>query len=538
MTERSLLELSVEPDVASRLRVLVEAGVALSSELTLESLLRRLIGTAVDLTGASYGAMGVIDRAGTGLDQFITVGMKPDVIATIGYLPLGRGILAHPQMDSFLVVPVTIRDTAFGNLYLADKVDAEEFTDEDEEIIRLLAGQAAVAIENARLCESTQLWSRQLESLNEISETLATEVELVGLLQLAATRLCGLLDARVVMIQLLTPDGLSLTVEAVDGDGSAQLLGLTVDLSRSKSGLTLMRGLSERIDSLIDDPEVDQTAPRLVDATSALYVPLVVRDRAAGVVVVYDKRGLDHRFSEGDMRIAQAFATRAAVAIDLSERVGREAVRALLRGQEVERSRLARELHDETGQALASILLGLKRLEREVGEEPLREIRDLVASALDDIRRLTIELRPPALDDFGLQSALEYLTQQVAQRSGLNVQLHAALLEGALEPEQETTIYRIVQEALTNIVKYANANSVSIVVTTAEGVVRAVIEDDGVGFAVDQVRKGALGLVGMKERVMLLGGRFEIESAPHQGTTLVAELWQKPTREAPSRVSR
>ena len=112
------------------------------------------------------------------------------------------------------------------------------------------------------------------------------------------------------------------------------------------------------------------------------------------------------------------------------------------------------------------------------------------------------------------------------------------MLEGGLDPEQETAIYRIVQEALTNTVKHAEASSVSIVVTAGDGAVRTVIEDDGVGFAVDQVRDGALGLVGMRERVMLLGGRFEVESAPSQGTTLVVELWQKPTREAPSRVSR
>jgi signal transduction histidine kinase len=238
---------------------------------------------------------------------------------------------------------------------------------------------------------------------------------------------------------------------------------------------------------------------------------------------VYDKCGPDPRFSDADMRIAQAFATRAAIAIELSERVGRSAVQALLEGQELERKRLARELHDETGQALASILLGLKSLEAQVGTGPVASIRELVGSALDDVRRLTVELRPPALDDFGLGPALERLTTMTAERSGIDMQL-SVRSPLKLSPEQETALYRIVQEALTNVIKHARAQSVSIVVMPSGDAVRAVIEDDGAGFDPARVREGALGLVGIRERVALLGGRFELESAPGEGTTLVVEL--------------
>jgi signal transduction histidine kinase len=223
------------------------------------------------------------------------------------------------------------------------------------------------------------------------------------------------------------------------------------------------------------------------------------------------------------MRVAEAFANRAAVALELSERVGREAVRALLQGQEIERTRLARELHDETGQALASILLGLKPIERQIGEEPVALIRELVGSALDDVRRLTTELRPPALDDYGLQPALERLTELVASSSGLDVQLNVRST-AALPPEFETALYRIIQEALTNIVKHAAASSVSVLVLDVEDGVRTVIEDDGAGFDASDVREGALGLLGMRERVSLLGGRFEVESARGTGTTLIVDL--------------
>jgi signal transduction histidine kinase len=540
---------STETAPSDRLRRLVDVGIALSSELSLEMLLRQLIETAVELTGAQYGALGVIDRLGTGLEQFITVGMDAETHARIGDLPHGRGILGvlirerqslrleelgqdprsvgfppgHPPMATFLGVPILLRGTAFGNLYLTEKADGDPFSEADEEIVRLLAAQAAVAIENARLYESSRQWSRQLESLNEVSEALVTETELSQLFDLAASRLRELLGARVVLIELPTPDGTHVTVEAASGENASRLLGLRLEQARSKAGRTLARRRPERIDSLIDDPEIDQTAPRLVDATAALYVPLLVRERALGVIVAYDKEGPDSRFSDADMRIAQAFANRAAVAVELSERVGREAVRALLEGQEIERTRLARELHDETGQALASILLGLKAIERQIGEEPVALIRELVGSALDDVRRLTTELRPPALDDFGLEPALERLTELVAGRSGLSVELNVRS-PIKLPPEYETALYRIIQEALTNIVKHADAHSISIIVVDTEGAVRTVIEDDGAGFDPTSVRDGALGLVGMRERISLLNGRFEIESAPGAGTTLIVEL--------------
>ena len=128
-------------------------------------------------------------------------------------------------MGSFLGVPILLRGTAFGNLYLTEKSGGQEFSEQDEEIVRLLAAQAAVAIENARLYESARQWSRQLESLSEVSEALVSEVELADLLDLAATRLRELLDARVVLVELPTSDGLSLSVEAASGEQATQLLG-------------------------------------------------------------------------------------------------------------------------------------------------------------------------------------------------------------------------------------------------------------------------------------------------------------------------
>jgi signal transduction histidine kinase len=162
-------------------------------------------------------------------------------------------------------------------------------------------------------------------------------------------------------------------------------------------------------------------------------------------------------------------------------------------------------------------------LEAQVGPEALSAIRTLVGSALDDVRRLTVELRPPALDDYGLAPALDRLRAVVSERSNMDIQL-TVHLGVKLGPEQETALYRIVQEALTNIVKHAGATSVSIVIADTGSSVRALIEDDGRGFDQTNVHEGALGLVGRRERVALLGGRLEVQSSPGDGTTVIADF--------------
>jgi signal transduction histidine kinase len=253
-----------------------------------------------------------------------------------------------------------------------------------------------------------------------------------------------------------------------------------------------------------------------------------VRGRPIGVVAAHDKRGGDPRFPEGDVRLAESLVARAAIAVDLSERVSRDAVRRVVNAQELERARLARELHDETGQALTSILLGLRHLEDAVdsdaGKAAAASLRELVVSTLQDVRRLAVELRPSALDDFGLVPAVERLSATVAEHSSLAVDLEARLGAERLPAEAETALYRIVQEALTNVVKHASARHVSITLVRKEGSAVVVVEDDGEGFEADSTRAGALGLVGMRERVALVGGRLTVESSPGSGTTLVAEV--------------
>ena len=535
-----------------RLRVLVETGIAINSELSLDGVLERIVEAAALVTDARYAALGVIDRAGTGLERFVTHGMTEEVEKEIGELPHGGGILGvlirdahnlrlhnlsehphsvgfppgHPPMETFLGVPILLRGVAYGNLYLTEKGNGGDFTDKDEELVSLLAAQAAVAIENARLYESATSWSQQLESLNEIGGALVGELELGPLLDLVASRLRELIGARLVAIALPAGDGLR--VAAADGEGAADLAAFNALERDSKTGRVLERGRSERIDSLLEDPEVDQDVTRRLGASTGLYVPLLAREEPIGVLVAHDKMGSDPRFTSADLRLAEQFANRASIAVDLSRRVARDALRRVVSGQELERRRLARELHDETGQALTSILLGLRAVEESGTPDEMSRaashLRELVVGTLQDVRRLAVQLRPKALDDFGLVAAVEHFVQTFSEATAIGVDLEAQLGDKRLPGEVETTLYRIVQEALTNIVKHAEASRVSILLVRGSGSATVVIEDDGQGFDPAELREDAMGIIGMRERVELHDGRLTVESTPGSGATLVAEV--------------
>jgi signal transduction histidine kinase len=206
----------------------------------------------------------------------------------------------------------------------------------------------------------------------------------------------------------------------------------------------------------------------------------------------------------------------------------------VISAQEEERRRIARELHDEAGQALTSLMLGLRHLEEHSDGEPAQrkaaELRSLAGDTLDRMHDLALELRPTALDDLGLVAALERYAKDYANKHGLNVDFHAGSLEGGrLPPQEETTLYRIAQEALTNVVKHASAGNVSILLEQRDSTAVLIVEDDGRGFDLEAVMHGSgraqrLGLLGMEERASLIGGRLTIESRPGGGTAVFVEI--------------
>jgi signal transduction histidine kinase len=544
--------MSTIADRERRLRELAAANVAVGSEASLEDVLQKTADVAARLVNARYAALGVLDRTGSHLERLITTGIDETTRARIGDLPSDHGVLRvllrearpirvadvtkeqqfigfpaeHPRMLSFLGVPIFVRGVVYGDLYLAEK-EGGEFTEGDEEIVTLLAAQTGITIEKVQIHEGATRWIRQLEALDELTRSVLEERDLARLLELVARRLRELVGARAVLIALPASSG-GLRVVVAEGEGLADLVGYDVP-PQSKHARAFARGKSERVDALLADPEIDQVLAGRVGAVTALLIPLVFHERAIGIISAFNKEGPDLRFTDDDVRVGEAFGARAALAIHLSERVARETVDAILEAQEAERSRIARELHDETGSALTAVLLGLTAIDGAATLPEAREasaaLRKTASSALENVGRLAFALRPPTLDEFGLAPALKDLSGRLEERGGPKVELEIDFPAGRRLPSKlETAIFRITQEALTNVVKHADATTVRITLAYRERSVVLTVEDDGRGFFHAPGIDRGFGLVGMRERVASVNGALHIESKVGAGTRLAVEL--------------
>jgi len=286
-----------------------------------------------------------------------------------------------------------------------------------------------------------------------------------------------------------------------------------------------------RLHDLNDHPRSYGFPPHHPPMRSFLGVPIVVRGRAWGNLYLTDKRGGD--FEPADEEAAVILADWAAVAIDNAGRFEQQRLRDTLASAEQERRRWARELHDETLQGLGALQMllssALRRSDPAQVEAAVRAAVGEIGTEIEKLRTLITELRPAALDELGLQPALESLADRVAAVEGIVVSTDVALDDdatgeaGRLAPELETALYRLVQEALTNVVKHARAERVEVTVRTRDGRVELTVRDDGRGFDPDAPHTG-FGLLGMQERVVLAGGSLELSSAPGGGTTVRATL--------------
>jgi signal transduction histidine kinase len=564
----------------ARLRSLIDAGVAIASGLDLDEILEKVVRASCELTGARYGALGVLDGSGRRLNRFITYGIEDDVREAIGDLPTGRGILGvlitdarpvrlgdigsdprsvgfppnHPPMRTFLGVPVHSGPEVFGNLYLTEKDGGGEFTADDEQVVVMLAAQAGVAIQNARLFEDSREHVRALErALGELSSVDDLLGALVGggsrdeVLDLLTQQAVRSIPCTVLGVALPDGDRQSLRYVSAAGATASDLRGHVVPVARSKAGAALVARRIVRVDDMESDPDAYAPTAQVAGVNSLLIAPLVRRYEAIGVIVAGGRQG-GIPFTDEDERLLAAYATRAVLVLELSQALlaerersdavaklvasetrelgRRETLRRVVDAQEQERRRLAIELHDETGQSLASVLMGLRRVEESEDMDAVRatvaELRDTVANAVQELRALAVELRPKALDDFGLAPALERLVDTFGRRTGLDVTTHLGGLDERLPEPVESALYRIAQEGLTNIAKHAGASSASLVTRRSGDRIVMVLEDDGRGFDSRVVSDG-LGLVSMRERAELVGGALVVESS-ERGTTIVAEV--------------
>ncbi len=552
-----------------RLRRILDVGRSVVAELDLETLLRRVLDEARALTGARYAALGVLDERRRELEQFLTSGVDDGTRAEIGDLPRGRGVLGvlisdprplrlthvgdhprsygfplgHPQMETFLGVPIAVRGEAFGNLYLCEKEDGEPFDADDEEAIVLLAGWASVAIANARTYhgehsrrnELEQL-VRALEATTEIARAIGGETDLRRVLELIVKRARALVEARGVLIML--PDGDALRVEAVAGDLTASLLDLAVPLDGSVSGDVMARRRVERLANVRDRLRF-QLGERL-QATTGLFVPLVYRGRALGVLSAFDRSG-GEEFTREDERLLESFAASAATAVATAQTVASEGLRRSIEASERERQRWARELHDETLQELAGLKVLLSGARRSDDLAAVRATLDAALGQIDTeitgLRRLITDLRPASLDTFGIVSALESLVERIASTSGLEIAFEAQLPGGERLPATiEDSLYRIVQETLTNVVKHAQASTVSITLVEHDDAVDLCVQDDGRGFDLAE-RTDGFGLQGMRERAALTGGALDVASQPGYGTRVTLRIARSSAAPAVARTS-
>jgi signal transduction histidine kinase len=260
---------------------------------------------------------------------------------------------------------------------------------------------------------------------------------------------------------------------------------------------------------------------------------MIFRDRPVGFLVVTDRLESDRPFNDEDERLLQAFAASAATAVATAQNASDEALRRGIEASEAERTRWARELHDETLQQLAGLrvlLSGARRsgdAERMTGA--IESALEQITTAIGDLRSLITELRPAALDELGTKPALETLVERVARQTDLEIALEVDLAYdngddvGRHIPEIESTVYRLVQEALTNVGKHALATRVEVFVGDRDGHVAVTVRDDGAGFEPAAGSPG-FGLVGMRERLALVHGSLDIESAPGSGTLIRASI--------------
>jgi signal transduction histidine kinase len=533
-------------------------------QLDIELVLKRVLDAARDLTGARYAALGVLDETRGELSRFLTLGIDEQRRRLIGPLPTGRGVLGelirtptplriadvgshpysygfpvgHPPMGSFLGVPIVVDGQPYGNLYLTEKQGATEFSEEDEQAAVLLAGFAGLAIDHARRFSGSEAKRAQLQqtvhaldATIQIARALGGETDLHAILELVAKRGRALVSARVLVIELLRDGELELAAGA--GELPDGLLGQRVELANTVANAALRAGQTQRLTDELNRARFQQhgIGHLGLSAENGLVVPLVFRERSYGVLVALDHLdGGD--FSTDHQRLLESFAASAATAVATAQSAADERTQQRVAAAEAERGRWARELHDETLQALGNLRLMLAGGRRSGDPAALADAVDRAMGQLEGdiaaLRALITELRPAALDQLGLEPALLALIERV-RGGGLDVDAHVELAHDRDQPverlgaELETGVYRIVQESLTNAVKHGNAGRASVEVLEHEQRITVTVRDDGTGFDPAASTAG-FGLTGMRERAKLLGGELSVRSAPNDGTTVSVSL--------------
>lgn len=504
----------------------------LTSDVDLPAVLDRILAIGCEVTGAHYAALGIFDVSSGEVERLATVGLDEEARESTRAVPSGRGDLAFPPantpMGSVIGVPVTIRNQRTGSLFFGEKQGAGDFSEHDSGALAVLAEIAAAAIdadrlkaEGVELGHDAQRASQALRSAMEIATAIGSDTDLPRILSLIVKRGQTLVGADALLIWLRHGDQLRIAAVAGNADVPEES---TIPLEASTAGAALNARRSVRIED-VRWMRVDPADFGVSQAHNALIVPLVHRGRGHGVLMAFDHLGESRGFDDDNQRALEAFAASVATAVATARSVEAQRLRDTMAAAESERRVWARELHDETLQGLAALKLALAGALR-AGPSEARAMLEAAVAQLDNdiagLRAIIADLRPAALDELGLEPALRTLIMRVTEAAGLEARVVIVLGNARLEPDVETIAYRVAQEALTNVVKHADAGMVAIDVRLESGELRLTITDDGSGFG-EELGEG-YGLVGMRERAALASGSLEISPVPDGGTSVTLEV--------------
>lgn len=527
-----------------RLGGLLDAVVALSSDLSLESLLERIVRQACLLVDAKYGALGVLGLHGDRrLTRFVTHGFTEAEIAAVGELPRGHGILGHiidhpeplrlenlghhpatfgfpsdhPAMSTFLGVPIRIHDRIFGNLYLTEKQSPGGFTREDEEVAVALASAVGVVIENARLYDEAERQRRWLEAAAEITTALLGPISRDSALQLVADRARDVADADFVALLMPTDaDADVLEIRAVSGVALHELIGETVDVFGSLAGEVARTQVTAVVpDTALEPRYTPATTPLWPDLGSVLILPLRSGDVTGALTVGWHEVLKTDRW-ELDPELPQRFAEQLALVLQVAQAQEDQARLAVFE----DRDRIGRDLHDLVIQRLFAIGLMLDNTVRLVhvpdATTRLSSAIDEIDATIKDIRRTIFALSTDAVTA-DLKASVERLLSHAALTLGFSPILEArGLIDGAIPDEVREHLLAVLNESLSNIVRHASATKVEVQIDVADDICLRV-RDDGAGL---RGREPGSGLTNMQARAELLGGRFVAEDRADGGLEL------------------
>jgi signal transduction histidine kinase len=523
--------------------VLLEAGLALSSELSLSAVLRSIVERAIELTGARYGALGVLGP-GDRIIEFLTVGVTAEERQAIGHPPTGRGVLGalitdarplrlhsisddprsvgfpsnHPPMHTFLGAPVKARGEVFGNIYLTEKDGGADFTAEDQDALVILAAQAGVAVANARLYEQSESRGRLLEALREVTTAVLAGSVVDETLALIVSRARELAGAHMAWC-VLPAEGGDLRIAAADGPGTDTLRDMRVPLEDSISGAVIRRGEPIVVENASEDERAYGPLAQSSGMGPTMFIPLIARSEAFGTLSVSNPIGAEP-FTGSQAELVETFAEQASVAVELGE--AQQHLQRLTLMED--RERIAKELHDGVIQSLFAVGMALQGTAMLAGDEDLsRRIEGNIEEldrVIKDLRSYIFELRPGILAGGRLDVALRQLASEFEERTGVVTVADVDARAAAALATKATDVVQLAREALSNVGRHAAAATARLSLLLEGDTVVLVLDDDGRGFdPVDPPTPGQ-GLRNMRQRAERLGASLDLVSQPGEGTTL------------------